>query len=410
MKKVLIVFGTRPEAIKMAPLIRKLRNEQSLKVSICVTGQHAELLTPVLEFFGIVPDFNLNIMEHKPALPTVYSLILAKMETVIQQSAPDLILVHGDTATTAAVSMSAFLNKIEIGHVEAGLRTGDIMTPWPEEFNRKLVSLIAKYHFAPTAVAMNNLLAEGIKRHQILVTGNTVIDALFETLALLNNDEMFLSRFYQKYPFMQNDKKTVLVTMHRRENFGSGVEDFCDALKSIARRHPGVQVVFPVHLNPNIKKPVTEAVGNERGIFLIDPMDYCDFVFMMKKSYLIITDSGGVQEEAPSLGKPVLVTRTSTERPEAVVAQTVRLVGTDKNLILQWVDRLVVDSSEYSAMTQVTNPYGDGRASERIVQSILDTDTSTSVNWVEKAYEYVREQRMRPVPMEPASATQVMVN
>ena len=390
MKKVLVVFGTRPEAIKMAPVIKKLKAESEVVLSVCITGQHNELIQPVLQFFSIHVDYDLKIMEQKPTLTSVYSLILQRIEPVFNTFQPDLVLVHGDTATTAAVSMAAFLNKIEVGHVEAGLRTGDMYSPWPEEFNRRLVSLTTRYHFAPTLSAKNNLLGENIDKKKITVTGNTVIDALFSTLSLLNQDLQFIKTFSEKFPFIEASKKIILVTMHRRENFGPGVLEFCKTLKEIATKYTDSQIVFPVHLNPNIQQPVLDILSDTSNIFLTAPMEYYDFVFMMQKSYLILTDSGGIQEEAPSLGKPVLVTRTTTERPEAVVAETVRLVGTQRESILHWVDLLMTNQDEYAAMSEVMNPYGDGFASEKIVSHLLGRDKLIQVGWLKKALSFVR--------------------
>jgi UDP-N-acetylglucosamine 2-epimerase (non-hydrolysing) len=390
MKKILIVFGTRPEAIKMAPVIQRLRTENDVHFSICITGQHNELIQPVLEFFSITADYNLKIMEQKPTLTSIYSLILQRIETVFKNYQPDLVLVHGDTATTAAVSMAAFLNKIEVGHVEAGLRTGDMSSPWPEEFNRRLVSLTTRYHFAPTASARNNLLDEKIDRKKITVTGNTVIDALFSTLNVLNKDHHFIESFAKKFPFVNSSKRLLLVTMHRRENFGPGVLEFCQTLKEVALKYDDAQIVFPVHLNPNIQQPVLNILSDTPNIFLTAPMEYYDFVFMMQKSYLILTDSGGIQEEAPSLGKPVLVTRTTTERPEAVIAQTVRLVGTERETILHWIDLLMTNTDEYAAMSEVNNPYGDGYASERIVSHLLGRDKLIQVGWFKKTLQFIR--------------------
>ncbi len=390
MKKVLVVFGTRPEAIKMAPVIHKLKEEKDVHLSVCITGQHNELIQPVLQFFSIHADFDLKIMEQRPTLTSVYSLILQRIEPVFQAYQPDLVLVHGDTATTAAVSMAAFLNKIDVGHVEAGLRTGDMYSPWPEEFNRRLVSLTTRYHFAPTKTARNNLLEEKIDRKKITITGNTVIDALFSTLNLLNKNADFINNFTKKFPFVESSKKIILVTMHRRENFGDGVIEFCKALKEIATKYPDSQIVFPVHLNPNIQQPVLDILSNTANIFLTAPMEYYDFVFMMQKSYLILTDSGGIQEEAPSLGKPVLVTRTTTERPEAVVAETVRLVGTQKDTILHWVNLLMTNQNEYAAMSEVMNPYGDGLASQRIVDHLLERDKLIQVGWLKKTLSFIR--------------------
>lgn len=391
MKKILIVFGTRPEAIKMAPLIKKLQQEPQTHVTICVTGQHSELLDQVLDFFSITPHFNLKVMENKPSLTSVYALILQKIEVIISELQPHLILVHGDTATTAAASMAAFLHKTEVGHIEAGLRTGDITQPWPEEFNRRLVSLVTQQHFAPTTTAKENLLREGVSKNNVFVTGNTVIDALFYTLDLLEKNQDFVSNFFKKYPFLKEDKKTILVTMHRRENFGNGVLAICEALQEIANDFSDVQIVFPVHLNPNIKKPVTDILMNQKNIFLLNPLDYNEFVYMMQKSYLIITDSGGVQEEAPSLGKPVLVTRTTTERPEAVEAETVRLVGTDKERLKYWVHKLLTDKELYLQTSQTINPYGDGKACERIVSQIMGRAEKTPAHWIQKFLENLRK-------------------
>ncbi|HAV2836924.1 UDP-N-acetylglucosamine 2-epimerase (non-hydrolyzing) [Acinetobacter baumannii] len=368
MKKVLLVFGTRPEAIKMAPLALELQqNIQEFETKVCVTGQHRQMLDQVLELFDLKPDFDLNLMKPGQTLSDVTSGVLKGLEQVFDQWMPDIILVHGDTATTFAASLAGYYHKIKIGHVEAGLRTGDLYSPWPEEANRKLTGVLANYHFAPTDSSYQNLIKENVNPETIIVTGNTVIDALLQVKDKVEQDQDLIQKFEQEFKFIDKEKKLVLVTGHRRENFGQGFLNICTALANLARRYSDIQIVYPVHLNPNVQKPVNELLSGIDNIFLIDPQDYLPFVYLMNRSYLILTDSGGIQEEAPSLGKPVLVMRDTTERPEAVEAGTVRLVGTDVNTIETAVSELLEDTSLYNAMADAYNPYGDGTACQQII-------------------------------------------
>ena len=368
MKKVLLVFGTRPEAIKMAPLALKLQqNTQEFETKVCVTGQHRQMLDQVLELFDLKPDFDLNLMKPGQTLSDVTSGVLKGLEQVFEQWIPDIILVHGDTATTFAASLAGYYHKIKIGHVEAGLRTGDLYSPWPEEANRKLTGVLANYHFAPTDSSYQNLIKENVKPETIIVTGNTVIDALLQVKDKVEKNQILIDKFEQKFNFLDKSKKLVLVTGHRRENFGQGFLNICAALANLAKRYSDIQIVYPVHLNPNVQKPVNDLLSGIDNIFLIDPQDYLPFVYLMNRSYLILTDSGGIQEEAPSLGKPVLVMRDTTERPEAVEAGTVRLVGTDVNTIETAVSELLEDTSLYNAMADAYNPYGDGTACQQII-------------------------------------------
>ena len=366
---VLTVFGTRPEAIKMAPVVHELRAASNINSVVCLSGQHKEMLYPVLDFFDVEAQFDLEVMGKASDLPGVYTEVMSGLNQVLKKVQPNLVLVHGDTATTAAASLCCFLNKIPVGHVEAGLRTGNLSFPWPEELNRRVAGLVSNLHFAPTDRAKNNLLLEKIPSSQIDVTGNTVIDALFFALKKLELDPNFAQSFFKKYQQIDFKKNIVLVTGHRRENFGPGIANMCEALKTVAA-NPSTQVVYPVHLNPNIKGPVYEILGNNPNIFLLEPMDYNEFIFMMKNSYLIITDSGGIQEEAPSIGKPVLVTRNETERQEAVDAGTVTLVGTDRDKITQCALNLLNNEEAYLEFNKAHSPYGDGTASKRIVSRI----------------------------------------
>lgn len=373
MKKILSVFGTRPEAIKMAPLVKALENDARFDSMVCVTGQHREMLDDVLDIFKIETDFDLNVMKPNHTLSSLTSSILMGMSSVYEKISPDYVLVHGDTATTFAVSLSAYYEKIKVGHVEAGLRTGDIYSPWPEEANRKLTGALANIHFAPTKKALENLAIENVKLKNVHVTGNTVIDALYLAKNFIKNDKRLLDKFSEKFHFLGGDKaKMILVTGHRRESFGDGFERICEAIRQIANAHPDVKIVYPVHLNPNVREPVNRLLAGLNNIFLIEPCSYLPFVYLMTKSYLILSDSGGIQEEAPSLGKPVLVMRETTERPEAVDAGTVKLVGTDVNLIVSSVKKLLSDEREYNRMSLAHNPYGDGKASERICNILGD--------------------------------------
>nr|WP_255557174.1 UDP-N-acetylglucosamine 2-epimerase (non-hydrolyzing) [Sodalis sp. dw_96] len=364
------VFGTRPEAIKMAPLSLALANDPAFESRICVTAQHREMLDQVLRLFDIVPDYDLDIMQPSQGLTEITSRILIGMKPVLASFQPDVVLVHGDTTTTLATSLAAFYQHIPVGHVEAGLRTGNLYSPWPEEANRKLTGHLAMYHFSPTENARQNLLREGLAADRIFITGNTVIDALFWVRDRIMNDAALRTALEQRYDFLDGQKKLILVTGHRRESFGDGFERICSALAHIACNHPEVQVVYPVHLNPNVSEPVNRILSGIANIKLIDPQDYLPFVYLMDRAYMILTDSGGIQEEAPSLGKPVLVMRETTERPEAVAAGTVLLVGTDPARIQAAVSKLLNDVDEYQAMSRAHNPYGDGQACRRIIEAL----------------------------------------
>lgn len=372
--KILFVFGTRPEAIKMGPLVSAMAADTDFEVKVAVTAQHREMLDQVLTLFDIKPEYDLNIMRGGQDLYDVTAKILLGLRTVLQDFKPDLVLVHGDTTTCFTASLAAFYEQAKVGHIEAGLRTGNLYSPWPEEANRKLTSVITNIHFAPTQRAKENLLSEGIDESKIFVTGNTVIDALFSIKNKVLESSHSKDTLDHQFDFIDKSKKLVLVTGHRRESFGDGFERICAALKEIANNHPDVQVVYPVHLNPNVEEPVKRLLGDLTNVFLIPPQDYLPFVYLMNRSYLILTDSGGVQEEAPSLGKPVLVMRDTTERPEAVAAGTVKLVGTDTRKIVENVTQLVSDASKYEKMTRAHNPYGDGKAVSRIVDILKSYD------------------------------------
>lgn len=365
--KVLSVFGTRPETIKMAPIIEKLKHEESIESFLCVTAQHRHMLDQFTDLFNIKVDFDLDIMKPGQTLTEVTTSILSRLKNVLTELKPDLLLVHGDTTTAFAAALTAFYEKIPVGHVEAGLRTGNVMMPYPEEMNRKLISSIAKFHFAPTKTSKKNLLDEGFSEEHITVTGNTVIDALFFTLEQFQKRPELKTK---RFDFLDPTKKLILVTGHRRENFGEGFQSICKAIATLSQRGD-LEIVCPVHLNPNVQKPIYDLLGNRRNIHLIEPLDYLAFVYLMDRSTLILTDSGGIQEEAPSLGKPVLVMREVTERPEAVLTGTVILVGTDERKIIRETELLLDDPAHYQRMSQAHNPYGDGHASERIVQNIL---------------------------------------
>lgn len=368
MKKVLLVFGTRPEAIKMAPLALKLKEDTAnFDTKICVTGQHRQMLDQVLQLFALTPDFDLNLMKSGQTLSDITTGVLKGLEGVFAEWLPDVVLVHGDTATTFAASLAAYYQKIKVGHVEAGLRTGDIYSPWPEEGNRKLTGALANYHFAPTQSSYNNLVKENTDTGTIVITGNTVIDALLMVKEKVETDQHIIGQFEQQFNFLDKTKKLILVTGHRRENFGQGFLNICKSLATLAKKYQDIQIVYPVHLNPNVQQPVNELLSNIDNIFLIEPQDYLPFVYLMNRSYLILTDSGGIQEEAPSLGKPVLVMRDTTERPEAVDAGTVRLVGTDALVIEHAVSELLENSAMYQTMSEAHNPYGDGTASQQII-------------------------------------------
>ncbi|MEO5337274.1 MAG: UDP-N-acetylglucosamine 2-epimerase (non-hydrolyzing) [Magnetospirillum sp. WYHS-4] len=368
--RVLTVFGTRPEAIKMAPVVLALARTPGIDAAVCVTGQHRGMLDQVLTLFGIRPDYDLDIMQANQGLGHITTAVLTGMEKVLAQFRPDRVLVHGDTTTTFAAALASFYQKVPVGHVEAGLRTGNVHAPWPEEMNRRLADSIADLYFAPTERAAENLRAENRPADRILVTGNTVIDALQHVVGMLRDDRHLRDRLEGLFPFLNSDRRLVLVTGHRRENFGEGFERICKALACLAER-PDIQIVYPVHLNPNVREPVERILHKHPNIHLLEPLDYLPFVYLMERAHLIVTDSGGIQEEAPSLGKPVLVMREVTERPEAVEAGTVRLVGTDSAAIVAESVRLLDDRTAYDAMGRAHNPYGDGRAAERIVKEIL---------------------------------------
>ncbi|SNB69494.1 MULTISPECIES: UDP-N-acetylglucosamine 2-epimerase (non-hydrolyzing) [unclassified Pseudomonas] len=371
--KILTVFGTRPEAIKMAPLALALATDQRFDAKVCVTGQHREMLDQVLELFEIQPEFDLNIMKPGQDLTDVSTSILQGMKKVFQDFKPDMLLVHGDTATTFATTLAAYYHQIPVGHIEAGLRTGNLYSPWPEEGNRRLTGALASKHFAPTAVSRNNLLREGVADDAIFVTGNTVIDALLDVVNRLKNDDMLYKKASAPSEFLDPTRKLILVTGHRRESFGSGFERICQALRDVAQRHPEVDIVYPVHLNPNVREPVNRLLSGINNIHLIEPMDYLPFVHLMSRSHIILTDSGGIQEEAPSLGKPVLVMRDTTERPEAVEAGTVKLVGSNVSNIVCELEKLLTDQESYRIMSVAHNPYGDGKACNRIIEAIISS-------------------------------------
>jgi UDP-N-acetylglucosamine 2-epimerase (non-hydrolysing) len=370
--KVLTVFGTRPEAIKMAPVVLALQQAEGIEVLVCVTAQHRQMLDQVLHLFEIKPDYDLDLMAPNQDLYDITSKVMLGLRDVLKQAQPDLVLVHGDTTTCFAASLAAFYAGIKIGHVEAGLRTGNLKAPFPEEANRTLVGRLADYHFAPTQKSQNNLLAEGVRPQNIIVTGNTVIDALLLVRDKVNQqpDASWQDKFGEKlYQTIVNPaRKLILITGHRRENFGQGFIDLCNAIKQLAEAHADWDLIYPVHLNPNVQKPVYEILSNLPNVYLIEPQDYEPFVWLMDRSDLILTDSGGIQEEGPSLGKPVLVMRDVTERPEAVEAGTVLLVGTDKDKIVNGVEKVLTDAAVYEAMSKAHNPYGDGLACERIIK------------------------------------------
>jgi len=370
MKKCLFIFGTRPEAIKMAPVIKKFKNSKLIDVKICVTAQHRQMLDQVLNLFEIVPDYDLNIMKENQDLYDITSNVLLSIKDVLKKERPVIVFVQGDTTTAFAASLASFYQKIPVAHIEAGLRTYNIYSPFPEEINRQLISRIATFHFAPTNRARDNLIKEGIDESKIYVTGNTVIDALLEVVKKIKNKNIKIKGYNI------TDRKYILVTGHRRENFGNSFKNICNALKEIALNNPNIDIVYPVHLNPNVQKPVFEILSNIPNVYLIEPLDYESFVYLMYNSYIILTDSGGIQEEAPSLGKPVLVMRDTTERPEAVEAGTVKLVGTNKEKIVKEVESLLHNKSEYEKMSRARNPYGDGKASLRILEVILKQEWS----------------------------------
>jgi UDP-N-acetylglucosamine 2-epimerase (non-hydrolysing) len=365
MIKVLIIFGTRPEAIKMAPVYRALKADPFFEVKLCVTAQHRQMLDQVLDLFKLKPDFDLNLMKPGQDLSDITSNVLLGMREVYNNWRPDIALVHGDTSTTLGASLASYYAKIKVGHVEAGLRTRNKYSPWPEEMNRKITGAIADVHFSPTTESRQNLIQEGVKEDDILVTGNTVIDALLDVVERVKSDQQLQKQFKLKFDFLESAKKLILITGHRRENFGAGFESICLALSELAKR-PDVQIVYPVHLNPSVQEPVNRILYGLPNVILLEPQEYLPFVYLMERSTLIITDSGGVQEEAPSLGKPVLVMRDTTERPEAVSAGTVKLVGTSQEAIIYETQRLLDDRKAYEIMSRAHNPYGDGKAAMRI--------------------------------------------
>lgn len=368
--KVLTVFGTRPEAIKMAPLVQALAADARFDAKVCVTGQHREMLDQVLDLFAIQPDFDLNIMKPGQDLTDVTTAILLGMKGVFAQFKPDVVLVHGDTSTTLATSLAAYYQQIPVAHVEAGLRTGNLYSPWPEEANRKLTGVLAALHFAPTETSSQNLQLEGVPASSIVVTGNTVIDALLDVVQKLSRDEALQERFCQQFSCLSSDRRIVLVTGHRRESFGGGFVRICQALVDTAQDFPDVDIVYPVHLNPNVREPVNRLLAGIDNVYLIEPLDYLPFVYLMNQAHIVLTDSGGIQEEAPSLGKPVLVMRDTTERPEAVQAGTVKLIGTEVAAITQHLRELLTDPDAYQRMSFAHNPYGDGQACQRILQAL----------------------------------------
>ena len=378
MLKIMSVLGTRPEAIKMAPVIRELESRPDIFESVvCVTAQHRQMLDSVLGLFKIVPNYDLDIMKPGQNLFDITSKVLLGLKPVLELERPDLVLVHGDTTTTMAAALAAYYCQIPVGHVEAGLRTGNKYAPYPEEINRRVAGILTDIHFSPTEAARKNLLSEGASEKSIHVTGNTVVDALHSVVDLIKSDMSIRSDLELRFSFLNPLKRLILITGHRRENFGAGFENICQAIADIAERFSDVEILYPVHLNPNVQEPVKRILGNGRfkNIHLIEPVDYLPFVYLMERSHLIITDSGGVQEEAPSLGKPVLVMRDTTERPEAVEAGTVKLVGTDRNVITSEAYRLLTDTDAYHSMSMAHNPYGDGNAARRIVSIIQDVDS-----------------------------------
>ena len=383
MKKIMLVFGTRPEAIKMAPLVKEFQKQpKRVETVVCVTGQHREMLDQVLKIFDIKPDYDLNIMKQGQDLYDVTARVLTGMRDVLKEVKPDVVLVHGDTTTSTAAALAAFYQQIPVGHVEAGLRTHNIYSPWPEEMNRLLTGRLATYHFSPTPLSRNNLIKESVDDRNIIVTGNTVIDALYWVVDKIKNNkeldnelEDILSKAGYDINRLNNGKKLVLITGHRRENFGDGFINMCTAIKDLTVKYPDLDFVYPMHLNPNVRKPIHEVFGENlsglKNMFFIEPLEYLSFVYLMEKSSIVLTDSGGIQEEAPGLGKPVLVMRDTTERPEALDAGTVKLVGTDYNKIVNEVSSLIDDKAAYEKMSKAVNPYGDGLACGRIVNALL---------------------------------------
>ena len=385
-KKVMLVFGTRPEAIKMAPLVKAFqKHPEEVETVVCVTGQHREMLDQVLRIFNVVPDYDLNIMKSGQDLYDITSRVVLGMRDVLKESQPDVVLVHGDTTTSMAAALAAFYLQIPVGHVEAGLRTHNIYSPWPEEMNRQITGRIATFNLSPTALSRQNLLEEGVSEDKIIVTGNTVIDALHMMVERIKSDATLSStlqselklRGYDVGRLADGTRRMVLITGHRRENFGEGFKHICQAIKTLSERYPEVDFVYPMHLNPNVRRPIKEVLGDaltaDNNLFFIEPLEYLDFVFLMEKSNIVLTDSGGIQEEAPGLGKPVLVMRDTTERPEALEAGTVKLVGTDYDKIVSHMSQLLDSREHYEQMSKAVNPYGDGLACSRIVKHIIES-------------------------------------
>lgn len=374
MKKILIVFGTRPEAIKMAPLVKAFKKNNHFDTRVCVTAQHRQMLDQVLDIFEIEPEYDLNIMKAGQDLYDITANVLLGVRDVLAEFKPDVVFVHGDTSTTFSASLAAYYSKVKVGHIEAGLRTYDIYSPWPEEGNRQLTGVLANFHFAPTAQSQDNLLKEGKNVENIFVTGNTVIDALMYVLHRIESQpelkDKIKNKINEQYP-LSAQRRVILVTGHRRENFGQGFINICEGLKQIALKNPEIDIVYPVHLNPNVQQPVNDILSNIKNVYLIDPLQYEEFIYLMNKAYFIITDSGGIQEEAPSLGKPVLVMRDTTERPEAIAAGTVKLVGCNQEKLVHEAEKLLHDQKEYEIMSRAHNPYGDGQACERIINICL---------------------------------------
>lgn len=382
MKTIMLVFGTRPEAIKMCPLVKEFQKyPNDFRTIVCVTGQHREMLDQVLQIFDVTPDYDLNIMKQGQDLYDVTSRVLLGMRDVLKQEQPDVVFVHGDTTTSTAAAIAAFYQQVPVAHVEAGLRTHNIYSPWPEEMNRQITSRIAAYNYAPTPLSRQNLLQENVSTDTITVTGNTVIDALYMVVDKIKNDQQLGKQLAQNICIagydvnrLNHDKKMVLITGHRRENFGDGFINMCTAIKDLTKKYPDVDFIYPMHLNPNVRKPIHEVFGEDLSglgnMFFIEPLEYLNFVYLMEKCNIVLTDSGGIQEEAPGLGKPVLVMRDTTERPEAVDAGTVKLVGTDYQKIVDNVSRLLDDAEYYNTMSKAVNPYGDGKACERIVNAL----------------------------------------
>jgi UDP-N-acetylglucosamine 2-epimerase (non-hydrolysing) len=384
MKKIMMVFGTRPEAIKMAPLVKEFQKYPDIfEMTVCVTGQHREMLDQVLNLFEIVPDYDLNIMKQGQDLYDITSAILVGMKNIFAQVTPDIVLVHGDTTTSTAAALSAFYRQLPVGHVEAGLRTNNIYSPWPEEMNRQITGRIATWHFAPTPLSRQNLLREGIDDSHITVTGNTVIDALYTVINKIQNNPSLNAGLaaelktagYDVQRLKADERRLILITGHRRENFGEGFINICKAIKYLSDKYPDVDFVYPMHLNPNVRKPIHEIFGEQYqpNTFFMEPLEYFPFVYLMEKSFIVLTDSGGIQEEAPGLGKPVLVMRDTTERPEALTAGTVKLVGTNYDKIISEVSALLDNTNHYETMSKAANPYGDGKACERIVSSFMNS-------------------------------------